>query len=155
MYHSETNSLLLIVITIDSSKKRTIFVTQKFIPRYLRMTETKVLVDNIVAACQEKKAKDIVVIDMRELPGTICQYFVVCEGNTPTQVSAIADEVWDYVRKNINEKPITTDGLREGRWVGIDYGTVIVHILIPELREYYGIEQLWADAKIEKIPNID
>lgn len=119
------------------------------------MTETKVLVDNIVAACQEKKAKDIVVIDMRKLPGTICQYFVVCEGNTPTQVSAIADEVWDYVRKNVNEKPIMTDGLREGRWVGIDYGTVIVHVLIPELREYYGIEQLWADAKIEKIPNLD
>lgn len=119
------------------------------------MVETKVLVDNIVAACQEKKARDIVVIDMRELPGSICQYFVVCEGNSPTQVEAIADEVWDYVRIHCNEKPIMTDGLREGRWVGIDYGTVIVHVFIPEMREHYQIEQLWADAKQERIPNLD
>lgn len=119
------------------------------------MTETQSLVDNIVAACQEKKARDIVTLDMRELPGTICQFFVICQGNTPTQVSAIADEISDYVRKQMGEKPIATDGLSEGRWVGMDYGTVIVHIFIPELREFYAIEQLWADAKMTKIPNLD
>lgn len=119
------------------------------------MTEAKSLVDSIVAACQEKKAKDITVLDMRRLPGAICQYFVVCEGNTPTQVSAIADEVSDHVRKEIKEKPLGIDGLREGRWVGIDYGTVIVHVFIPELRDYYGIEQLWADAETTNIPNLD
>lgn len=119
------------------------------------MTETKELVDSIVAASQEKKARDIVVLDMRALPGSICQYFVICEGNTPTQVTAIADEISEYVRKNINDKPISIDGLNEGRWVGMDYGTVIVHIFIPELRDYYAIEQLWADAEIKSIPNLD
>ncbi|MDR2956469.1 MAG: ribosome silencing factor [Prevotella sp.] len=119
------------------------------------MKEVKSLVNNIVAACQEKKAKNIVTVDMSELPGTICQYFVICEGNTPTQVSAISDEIVDYVKKKKKDRPISIDGMREARWVGIDYGTVIVHVFIPELREFYNIENLWADAKLESIPDID
>ena len=55
----------------------------------------------------------------------------------------------------MKEKPLGIDGMQEGRWVGMDYGTVIVHIFIPELRDYYAIEQLWADAEISKIPNLD
>lgn len=119
------------------------------------MKEAKLLVNNIVAACQEKKAKDITIIDMTELPGSICQYFVICNGSTPTQVSAISEEIIDFVKKRINDRPITTDGLSEARWVGIDYGTVIVHVFIPELRDFYNIENLWADAKQEQIPNIE
>lgn len=118
------------------------------------MKEVKSLVNNIIGACQEKKAKNIVTVDMTKLPGSICQYFVICEGSTPTQVSAISDEVIDSVKKKTKERPITTDGLREARWVGIDYGTVIVHIFIPELREFYDIEHLWADAELEQIPDI-
>lgn len=119
------------------------------------MKESKNIVNNIVAACQDKKAKDIVIVDMTELPGTICEYFVICEGNTPIQVSAISEEIVDYLKKKTQERPITIDGLTEGRWVGIDYGTVIVHVFIPELREFYNIENLWADAKLERIPDID
>ena len=119
------------------------------------MKEVKSLVNNIIAACQEKKAKNIVTVDLSELPGSICQYFVICEGNTPTQVSAISDEVMDYVKKKTKERPISTDGEREARWIGIDYGTVIVHVFIPELREFYDIEHLWEDAKLEQIPDID
>jgi ribosome-associated protein len=119
------------------------------------MNETIILINNIVEACQEKKAKDIVVVDMSELPGAICQSFIVCQGNTPTQVEAISNQIIDAVKKNIKERPISTDGLREARWVGIDYGTVIVHVFIPELREFYNIEHLWADAKVVTIPDID
>jgi len=118
------------------------------------MKEVKSLINNVVAACQEKKAKNIVIVDMTELPGTICQYFVICEGKTPTQVAAISDEIVDFLKKK-KERPISIDGLREGRWVGIDYGTVIVHVFLPELREFYNIENLWADAKLESIPDID
>jgi len=118
------------------------------------MKEVKSLVNNIIAACQEKKAKNIVTVDMTKLPGSICQYFVICEGSTPIQVSAISDEVIESVKKKTKERPISTDGLRESRWVGIDYGTVIVHIFIPELREFYDIEHLWADAELEQIPDI-
>jgi ribosome-associated protein len=119
------------------------------------MKEVKYLVNDIVAACQEKKAKNIVIVDMTELPGTICQYFVICEGNSPTQVTAISDEITESLKRKTKERPISVDGLREGRWVGIDYGTVIVHVFLPELREFYNIENLWADAKIESIPDID
>lgn len=119
------------------------------------MSETTILVNNIVKASQEKKAKNIVIVDISEFPGAICQYFVVCQGNTPTQVDAIANEIVEEVRKNTKEKPLSTDGLREARWVGLDYGTVIVHVFIPELREFYDIEHLWADARIETIPDLD
>lgn len=118
------------------------------------MKEAKNLVNNIIAACQEKKAKNIVIVDMTDLPGTICQYFVICEGNTPMQVGAVSEEIVDYLKKK-KERPISIDGLREARWVGIDYGTVIVHVFIPELREFYNIEHLWADAKLETIPDVD
>ena len=119
------------------------------------MKEAKSLVNNIVSACQEKKAKNIVIVDMKDLPGAICQYFVICEGNTPTQVSSISEEIMVALKKAKNERPLSVDGLRESRWVGIDYGTVIVHVFIPELREFYNIEHLWADAKLESIPDVD
>lgn len=119
------------------------------------MDETKKLVNHIIAACQEKKAKNITTVNLSEFPGAICKYFVICEGNTPIQVTSIAEEVTTSLKKSIQEKPITVEGLREGRWVGIDYGTVIVHIFIPELREFYNIEHLWADAKLDRIPDLD
>lgn len=119
------------------------------------MKEARVLVNNIVAACQEKKARNIVIVDMSEMPGTISQYFVICEGNTPTQVSAISEEIIAGVKKSTKERPISSDGLTESRWVGIDYGNVIVHVFLPELREFYDIEHLWADAQLETIPDID
>lgn len=118
------------------------------------MTNTKDLVNCIVAASQEKKAQDIVTIDIQKLPGTICQYFVICTGNSPSQISAIADEIMKRTRTELQDKPITTDGINEARWIGLDYGTVIVHVLLPELRDFYAIEQLWEDGVVDKIPNL-
>jgi ribosome-associated protein len=119
------------------------------------MKDVQILVNDIIAACQEKKAKNIVIVDMTKLPGAICRYFVICEGRTPTQVSAISEEVVVYLKKKANERPITTDGMREARWVGIDYGTVIVHVFLPDLREFYDVEHLWEDADLNYIPDID
>ena len=117
--------------------------------------ETKLLVDKIVEGIQEKKGKKIVVIDLQERPGGICRYFVICEGNTPTQTSAISDSVWDYVRKTTREKPYVMDGERNAEWIAMDYGTVIVHIFLPDRRAHYDLEHLWADAKITHIPDLD
>lgn len=119
------------------------------------MNETKLLVNRIISAAQEKKAKKIVAVELSELPGAICKYFVIAEGNTPNQVSAIAEEIISKVKSELKEKPLSIDGLREARWTGIDYGTVIVHIFIPELREFYNLEHLWADAKLDFIPDLD
>jgi ribosome-associated protein len=118
------------------------------------MDQEKVLLQKIIEGLQEKKGKNIITVDMRDLPGSICRYFVICEGNTPTQVSALYDSVWDYVHKNAHEKPIGADGMQNAQWIAMDYGTVMLHIFLPELRDYYKLENLWADAKQDKIPDI-
>lgn len=119
------------------------------------MNQTELLVKKIVEGLQDKKGKNIVTVDLSNLSGAIAQYFVICTGNTPTQVNALSDSVWDMVRKDIGEKPIGLDGAQASQWIGMDYGTVIVHIFIPGLREYYNIENLWADSKVTVIPELD
>ncbi|MCL2649946.1 MAG: ribosome silencing factor [Candidatus Azobacteroides sp.] len=114
------------------------------------MTETEILVSKIVEALQDKKGRDIITMNLTEIPGSICQYFVICEGGSPTQVSALSDSVWDKVFENLRERPLGAVGMQEAQWVAMDYGTVIVHIFLPELRQYYNLENLWADAQIEE-----
>lgn len=119
------------------------------------MDQTKALVETIVAGLQEKKGKKIVTVDLTHFSGAICQYMVICEGNTPTQVSALSDSVWDFVRKGNDEKPLSIDGNQAAQWIGMDYGTVLVHIFLPEQRAFYNIDNLWADAVVNNIPDLD
>ncbi len=118
------------------------------------MDQSKVLLDKIVEGLQEKKGKNIVTMDMKDLPGSICQYFVICEGNSPTQVSALSDSVWDHVYEEMKEKPLGADGMRNAQWIAMDYGTVMLHIFLPEMRHYYQLENLWADARFNNIPDV-
>ena len=118
------------------------------------MDETKVLVNTIIDALQEKKGKKIVTLDLSGLEGMICSYFVIAQGNTPTQVSALSDEVWDLVYDRLQEKPLGAVGMQQAQWIAMDYGSVILHIFIPSLREYYNLESLWADADVTEIPDI-
>jgi ribosome-associated protein len=118
------------------------------------MDEAKILVNTIIEALQEKKGKRIVTLDMGMLEGAICKYFIICQGNTPIQVSALSDSVWDMVADQLHEKPLGAIGMREAQWVAMDYGTVMLHIFIPEIREYYNLENLWADADVTEIPDI-
>lgn len=119
------------------------------------MDQTETLVKAIVEGLQEKKGKRIVTVDLRMLHGCICEYMVICEGNSPTQVSALSDSVWDFAQKQTKEKPLSVKGQQLSEWIGMDYGSVLVHIFLPELRQYYNIENLWADAKVEVLPDID
>lgn len=119
------------------------------------MDQTKTLVKAIVEGLQEKKGKNIVTVDLSRLPGAIAEYMVIAEGNTPTQVSALADSVWDFARRLAGEKPLSTDGNQNAQWIGMDYGTVLVHIFLPELRQFYNLENLWADSKVTRIPDLD
>lgn len=80
------------------------------------MDQTKELVKTIVEGLQEKRGKNIVTVDLSQTSGAICQYMVICEGNTPTQVSALSDSVWDFARKNANEKPLSIDGTQGAQW---------------------------------------
>ena len=118
------------------------------------MDRTKELVKTIIKGLQEKKGQNIMTVDLTEISGAICQYMVIGEGNTPTQVSALSDSVWDFARKEADEKPLSVDGYRHAHWIGMDYGTVLVHIFIPEQRQFYNLENLWADSKLDLIPDI-
>jgi iojap-like ribosome-associated protein len=116
--------------------------------------EVKLLVDTIIEALQEKKGKQIITMDLRKLESSICQYFIICQGNTPTQVSALSDSVWDIVSDRLHEKPLGAVGMQEAQWIAMDYGTVMLHIFVPEIRGYYNLEHLWADADLTEIPDI-
>jgi ribosome-associated protein len=118
------------------------------------MDETKILVSTIIDALQEKKGKRIVTMDLSGLESSICKYFIISQGNTPTQVSALSDSVWDLVYDKLHEKPLGAIGMKEAQWIAMDYGTVMLHIFIPATREYYNLENLWADANVTEIPDI-
>jgi len=113
------------------------------------------LVNVITEAIQEKKGRDIVIADLRKIEGTICQYFIICTGNSPTQVEAIAESIGDMARERLKEKPTHVVGLENAQWVAMDYTDVLVHIFLPDVREYYDLEHLWEDAKIVQIENLD
>ncbi|MCL1932269.1 MAG: ribosome silencing factor [Candidatus Azobacteroides sp.] len=118
------------------------------------MDDVKNLVETIVEALQEKKGRQIVTMDLSKLENSICQYFIICQGKTPTQVSALCDSVWDMVSDRLYEKPMGAVGMREAQWIAMDYGTVMLHIFVPDLREFYNLENLWADAVMTEIPDI-
>lgn len=109
----------------------------------------------MIEGIQEKKGKNIIVADLTQIEDTICNYFIICQGNSPSQISAIVDSVKDTVREGTGIKPYAIDGLRNAQWVAMDYSDVLVHIFLPEEREFYDLEHLWADAKCTSIPDID
>ena len=115
----------------------------------------KELVKTITEAIQEKKGSNIVIADLKKIEGTICQYFIICTGNSPTQVEAIAESVGDMVRERLKEKPAQVVGLENAMWVAMDYTDVLVHIFLPDVREYYDLEHLWEDATLTNIPDLD
>lgn len=119
------------------------------------MEQTRALVDTIVKGIQEKKGQRIVTADLQGIDGAICRYFVICQGNSPSQVEAIAESVGDMARLEMGEKPVRVAGLQNAQWVAMDYSDVLVHIFLPDLRGYYDLEHLWEDADITEIPDIE
>ncbi len=113
------------------------------------------LVQAIVDGLQDKKGRDIVVADLTEIADAVCSHFVICTGGSPQQVAALAHSVGDTCRKQLSAKPIAVSGLRGSLWVAMDYADVIVHIFLPDMRSFYDIEHLWADAQLTSIPNLD
>lgn len=119
------------------------------------MTETKRLVETITKGIQEKKGSKIVVADLNGVDGAIANYFVICQGNSPTQIEAIAESIGETVRKELKEKPTHVVGLGLNQWVAIDFVDVMVHVFLPEMRTFYDLEHLWADAKFTHLPDLD
>ena len=109
----------------------------------------------IINAIQDRKGTRVTDIDLTELDTAPAHEFIVCTGRSTSQVSAIADNIRETVQKELGIKPFNYDGYRNSQWIVIDYGNVMVHVFLPETREFYGIEDLWSDARIEEIPDLD
>ncbi len=102
------------------------------------------MVNEIVEAAQEKKGEDIVALEIGKV-SPIADYMIIISGDVPVHTQAICDEIIKRTKEK-GEMPIHVEGYNEGRWIGLDYGDVLVNIFLPELREYYDLEWLWSDA---------
>ncbi len=117
----------------------------------VKKSDTEQLADAIVEGIQRNKGIDIVKIDLTKINNTECKYFIICHGNSNTQVDAIAHSVEDTVVELLNEKAWHTDGYRNSLWILLDYADIMVHVFQKDARRFYDLENLWADARIELI----
>ena len=107
-------------------------------------------INTIVEGIQDKKGKDIVSLDLEGFDGAICSHFVVCNADSTAQVAAIADGIEQEVLEKLGEKVWRIEGQQNAFWMAMDYLDVVVHIFQTELREFYRLEELWADAPMKK-----
>jgi ribosome-associated protein len=104
------------------------------------------LLDKIIKAIQDKKGRDLLTLKLSEIENSICDYFVICHGTSSTHVDAIVDSVEEHVKETLNEKPYSKEGMENLTWVLMDYASIIIHIFQKEYRDFYNLEDLWADA---------
>lgn len=119
------------------------------------MQENKTLEQKIVEGIQERKGRAIKVLDLADIDNAGMQSFIICQGTSPTHVAAVADSVREYLQKNYGIKPFNYDGYKNSQWIVLDYGSTLVHVFTPEWRILYNLEELWSDAEITDIPDLD
>ena len=121
-----------------------------FAKLYVHLFCMEKLIETIVSAIQDKKGKDIVSLDLSGFDGAICSNFVVCNADSTTQVAAIADGIEEKVLETLGEKVWRIEGQQNALWIAMDYVDVVVHIFQTDLRSFYKLEELWADAPMVK-----
>ncbi|MGY5847840.1 ribosome silencing factor [Salegentibacter sp. HM20] len=114
-------------------------------------TNSDQLIAEIIKGIEEVKGNDIDILDLRQIENTVCDYFVICNGTSNTQVNAIVNSVQKSVSKALKDKPWHVEGSENAEWVLMDYVNVVVHVFQKHIREFYDIEGLWGDAKITSI----
>lgn len=133
-------------MTYASESKQSVFTTDS----ENKTSDSVKLIDLVTEGLLEKKAKDVKVLDVRNLT-TLTDFFVVCHGTSDTQIGALANSVLDKVKEGTGENVWQREGLESRRWVILDYVNVVVHIFSEEKRDYYGIERMWNDALITEV----
>jgi len=124
-------------------------------PRKKKQEPREILIEAVVAAMTEKKARDPVILDFDGLKGAVCDDFIICHGNSRTQVEAITGHIIEVVKKKTGLDPCHKEGFENAEWILIDYFDVVIHIFQEERRRFYNIEQLWADARITKVDTLE
>ena len=115
----------------------------------LQADDTLEVVQQVVEGMQDKKAKHIVSLDLTEISNAVTRFFVICHAPSKTQVDAIYDSVLEFVKKNCSIRPFNKEGYENSEWILIDYVDVVVHIFLEDIRTFYQLEDLWADAKLK------
>lgn len=116
--------------------------------RPLSEKQTSGLLDAVVEGMQEKKAKNISILNLTGIESRVCDYFVICDADSKTHVEAIAGSVEEVVEKVAGEKPFHSEGWQNAEWILIDYINIVAHVFLREAREHYNIEALWGDAEM-------
>ena len=116
-----------------------------------KLTESEILAKLAAQGMDNKKAEDIVILDLREVQSAPCNFFVICSGNVPSHVSAISDGVFETIKKATGYNPHKVEGYDNAEWILMDYFDIVVHIFQKEKRDHYRLEDLWADGIISHI----
>ncbi|MDG2362649.1 MAG: ribosome silencing factor [Flavobacteriales bacterium] len=114
------------------------------------VTDSDILLDAVVKGLEDVKGYEITIIDLREIHNSIAAYFIVCHGNSHTQVEALTASVEKVVFEAIGEKPVSVQGVRTGVWAIVDYFDIVVHVFHKDARSRFALEELWGDANITK-----
>ncbi|MDP5170255.1 MAG: ribosome silencing factor [Bacteroidia bacterium] len=116
--------------------------------------DAQALSEVAVQALQEIKGKNIVRMDLRKSDGSVTDFFIICTGTSNTHVQALADSVLKVMKKEAFEIPFAKEGVQAGEWVLVDYVNVVVHIFLKDKREFYQLERLWGDAKVDRFEDM-
>lgn len=111
--------------------------------------------DLIIDAIRDRKGHSITLVNLEDIPGASASTFIIAEGNSTTQVASIAEHLEERIRLDTGIKPYNDDGFKNSEWIVIDYGDVWIHVFLPETRSRYNLEELWCDAVITEIPELD
>ena len=115
-------------------------------PAFTRLTRNSKIFKAIIHAIQEKKGEKIVSLDLKKIPEAVTDFFIICEATNNIQLKAIADSVEVEVKKKCGELPYKHEGRQGEQWILIDYVNAVVHIMLPEPRKFYRLEEMWSDA---------
>lgn len=116
----------------------------------VRLTRNSKIIKTIIAAIQEKKGNNIISLDLRKINEAVADFFIICEANSQPQIRAIAEHLEEQVKDRCEENPYHHEGYNNLQWVLIDYVNVVVHIMLPEIRKFYKLEEMWSDAAGEE-----
>ena len=111
--------------------------------------------NQIIESIYDRKGYAVTLLDLSEIEGAAAPEFIICQGNSPTQVSAVADNIREELLEKLGRKPSNYDGYRNSEWIVIDYGDILVHVFRKDVREHYNLEDLWSDAVVTNLPDRD
>jgi ribosome-associated protein len=115
-----------------------------------RLTKNSKIFKAIIHAIKEKKGDNIVSLDLRKIPEAVADFFIICEASSTTQVKAIADFIQAHVQDTVEETPYHSEGQPSAHWILVDYVNIVVHVMLPETRKFYKLEEMWNDAEGEE-----